>query len=102
MSGDPHKRRGPACRPAQVKLSGTSEPKGSTAGGLAEVLAFDIDATLREAKLQPLPPPEVRAAARRRNRAAAYVHLRDLARSGFRSPDPETERLLAMLRRERR
>ena len=100
MSG-PHERREPACRPAQVRLSGTSEPKGSTAGGLAEVLAFDIDAALREAKLQPLPPPEVRAAARRRNKLAAFRFLQSAARRGVRTPDDaDSDELLAQLRRD--
>lgn len=68
----------------------------------AALLSFDIGAAIAAAKARPLPAPEELRVARRRNRAAAYIYLRDRARSGVRSTDPATERLLAMLRRERR
>lgn len=64
------------------------------------VLAFDIDEVLAEARRRPLPPPEVLAAARRRNRASAFLFLRDAARRGVRSDDPATEALLARFRRD--
>jgi hypothetical protein len=64
------------------------------------LLAFDVGAVLLEAKGRPLPPPEVLAAGRRRNRAAAFLYLQSAARRGDRSDDPATEALLAAFRRD--
>lgn len=61
---------------------------------------FDVDEVLREAKNRPLPAPEVLAAARRRNRAAAFRFLQDAGRRGVRSDDPASEELLARFRRD--
>lgn len=61
---------------------------------------FDVDEVLLEAKRRPLPAPEVLAAARRRNRAAAFRFLQDAGRRGVRSDDPASEELLARFRRD--
>ena len=67
---------------------------------IGAVTEFDVDEILREAKRRPLPAPEVLAAARRRNRAAAFLFLRDAGRRGERSDDPASEELLARFRRD--
>lgn len=64
------------------------------------LLAFDVDEVLTEARRRPLPPPEVLASARRRNRASAFLFLRDAARRGVRSADPTTEEILSRFRRD--
>lgn len=64
------------------------------------LLAFDVDAVLAEARRRPLPPPEVLASARRRNRAGAFLALRAAGRRGVVSDDPRTEALLARFRRD--
>ncbi|MHB8799807.1 MAG: hypothetical protein ACYDBY_15205 [Thermoanaerobaculia bacterium] len=63
----------------------------------AALLAFDVGAL----SLGPLPAPEVLAAARRRNRAAAFLHLQSAARRGVTTPDDATtEALLLTFRRD--
>jgi hypothetical protein len=62
----------------------------------AALLAFDVGALA----LGPLPAPEVLAAARRRNRAAAFLHLQAAARRGVTSDDPSSEVILVRFRRD--
>jgi hypothetical protein len=64
------------------------------------LVALDVDGLLRLARGRALPPAEVLAAARRRNRARAFLFLQDAARRGVRSDDPKTEALLARFRRD--
>ena len=64
------------------------------------LLAFDVDAVLASARRRPLPPPEVLASARRRNKASAFLYLQVAGRRGVRSDDPKTEALLARFRRD--
>ena len=64
------------------------------------LLALDVDAVLLEAKGRPLPAAEVLAAARRRNKASAFLHLQAAGRRGVVSEDPKTESLLARFRRD--
>jgi len=66
----------------------------------AALLGFALDEVLAEARRRPLPPAEVLAAARRRNRARAFLFLQDAARRGVRSDDPASEALLARFRRD--
>lgn len=66
----------------------------------AALLAFDVDAAIREAKRRPLPPPEVLAAARRRNKLSALRYLEAAARRGETGGDEKTSELLARLRRD--
>lgn len=65
------------------------------------LLALDVDRVLREANPPAMPAREVLAAARRRNRAAAFRFLQAAARRGVTTPgDAESERLLASFRRD--
>ena len=64
------------------------------------LLRFDVDAVLASPRRRPLPPPEVLASARRRNRAAAFRFLQDAGRRGVRSDDPASKELLARFRRD--
>ena len=64
------------------------------------LLRFDVDAVLASPRRRPLPPPEVLTAARRRNKAGAFLHLQAAGRRGVRSDDPKTEALLARFRRD--
>lgn len=64
------------------------------------LLAFGVDEALTAARGRALPPAEVLAAARRRNRARAFLSLQDAARRGVHSDDPATEALLGRFRRD--
>lgn len=64
------------------------------------LLAFDLNEVLRAARGRSLQPAEVLAAARRRNRARAFLSLQEAARRGVRAEDPATEALLAKFRRD--
>ncbi len=68
--------------------------------GTTAILDFDVDEVLRLGRGRALPPAEVLAAARRRNRARAFLFLQDAARRGVRSEDPATEALLGRFRRD--
>lgn len=63
-------------------------------------LDFDLDEVLAEAARRPLPPLAALAAARRRNKAAAFLYLQDAGRRGVTSDDPASEALLARFRRD--
>ncbi|MBP7678634.1 MAG: hypothetical protein KBB14_20180 [Thermoanaerobaculia bacterium] len=64
------------------------------------LLRFDVDEVLQAAARTTLPPAEVLATARRRNKAAAFLHLQAAGRRGVRSDDPKTDALLARFRRD--
>lgn len=64
------------------------------------LLAVDVDAAITAAQARPLPPPEVLAAARKRNRVAAFRYMHDAARRGVTSDDPKSETLLEGFRRD--
>ena len=64
------------------------------------LLSFDVDEVLAEARRRPLPPPEVLASARRRNKAGAFLSLQAAGRRGVVSDDPRTEALLGRFRRD--
>lgn len=64
------------------------------------VLTFNVDEVLQAATRTPLPPAEVLATARRRNKAAAFLALQAAGRRGVVSDDPKSEALLAAFRRD--
>ena len=64
------------------------------------LLRFDVDAVLASPRRRPLPPPEVLASARRRNKASAFLYLQAAGRRGVRSEDTATEALLGRFRRD--
>jgi len=66
----------------------------------AALLAFDLDEALRSAVGRSLPSPSALSAARRRNRAAAFLYLRNAAARGVTSEDPKSEALIAAFRRD--
>jgi len=64
-----------------------------------ELRRIDVGEALATTR-SPLPAREVLAAARRRNRAAAFRYLEAAGRRGLRSDDPKSEALLARFRRD--